>query len=366
MRIALAGNLHYGAMRSVLPGLGAALRRSHEVVLISPSPGPEDLGPLRVRAVGFRPRWLYPFDVLSQALRIPRALRAERIEFVHLHVCRLGHYWLWGLLLRALKVPYGVTYHVYTTERTAPLLRRFRAFSAWAYWCVETFLLPRAAFVTAVSEDLRSFVAARLRADHSIRVVPNGVPDELLAAETPPDMPGEPYILAFASSAPGKGADWLFLAFRDLLESGHRVKLRICGSGMDNLRPLARLLGLEKHVVLQEFVRHSEAMAQMRNALFYVQASRLETFSLSALEALACGKAVIASRVGGMLDFLVDGDNAALVPALDAPALARAMARLIDEPALRKRLEGNARATARRFAWSAVARLYEELYAADV
>lgn len=82
------------------------------------------------------------------------------------------------------------------------------------------------------------------------------------------------------------------------------------------------------------------------------------------LEALAAGKAVVASRVAGIPDVVEDGRNGLLVPEKDAPALAAAVDRLRREPETRRRLGEDARRGAERaLSWDAAARRFEECYA---
>ena len=73
--------------------------------------------------------------------------------------------------------------------------------------------------------------------------------------------------------------------------------------------------------------------------------SHFEALGLSALEALACGTPVVASAVGGLLDFMQDGVNGALAPPEDGAALAERMAPLVADAALRERLSARARQT---------------------
>lgn len=86
-----------------------------------------------------------------------------------------------------------------------------------------------------------------------------------------------------------------------------------------------------------------------RAADFAVVPSHWESFGLSAAEAMASGLPVVACDVGGLADYIVDGANGLLVGAQDPPALAAAIQRLIDDPALRARLAAAARETAMQF-----------------
>lgn len=76
-----------------------------------------------------------------------------------------------------------------------------------------------------------------------------------------------------------------------------------------------------------------------------VQPSHFEALGLSAIEALACGVPVVASAVGGLLDFVVDGGNGRLCPPQDPPALAACLGPLLSDAAARANLASRARAS---------------------
>lgn len=83
----------------------------------------------------------------------------------------------------------------------------------------------------------------------------------------------------------------------------------------------------------------------LRIADVVVQPSHFEALGLSAIEALASGVPVVASAVGGLLDFMAEGVNGALCPAENHAALAAAMRPVIEDADLRRRLAANARAS---------------------
>ena len=90
-----------------------------------------------------------------------------------------------------------------------------------------------------------------------------------------------------------------------------------------------------------------------------------EGFGVTCLEAMAHGKPVVASAVGGLLDLVVDGETGLLVPPRDPAALRRALERLLSDPELRRRLGAAARERAReRFSWDGVISATLEAYAA--
>ncbi len=128
------------------------------------------------------------------------------------------------------------------------------------------------------------------------------------------------------------------------------------------LRQLVRAHRMEQNV---EFVG---SIDQRELALYYAAAdvcavpSLTESFGLVALEAMACGTPVVATRVGG-LQTVVSDASGLLVPPNDYVALAEAAARLLDDQELRTRLSAGARERAQQFTWGRVTDAIDEVYA---
>jgi D-inositol-3-phosphate glycosyltransferase len=91
--------------------------------------------------------------------------------------------------------------------------------------------------------------------------------------------------------------------------------------------------------------------------------SRYESFGMVALEAMACGVPVIASRAGGLAVTVQDGATGRLVPEGDVAALARSVAGLLADESGRHALGARAVEWARRFAWPSIGRSVADLYA---
>jgi glycosyltransferase involved in cell wall biosynthesis len=87
-----------------------------------------------------------------------------------------------------------------------------------------------------------------------------------------------------------------------------------------------------------------------------------EAQGLSVVEAMALGKAVIATRTGGIPDAITDGKNGVLVPEADPAALAKALVRLAGDPALVARLGTAAKASVQRYSWPACAAKFIEVF----
>ena len=101
---------------------------------------------------------------------------------------------------------------------------------------------------------------------------------------------------------------------------------------------MAAGLDLSGRVALPGWVGRAATLSLLQEADLLVLPSHHEALPMAVIEALAHHVAVIATPVGALPELLVDGENALLVPPGDIPALARAMARLIEEPETRARL----------------------------
>jgi glycosyltransferase involved in cell wall biosynthesis len=190
----------------------------------------------------------------------------------------------------------------------------------------------------ALAEDARELGA------REIRVIPSGVdvPEHTGEPAEPPE------VLFVGRLSAEKG-------ILELLQAADGMTLAVAGDG-----PLrAQVPGA------LGFVRHHELAPLYERAAVVAVPSRREGFGVVALEAMASGRPVVASAVGGLLDIVVDGATGLLVPPGDVPALRAALERLLEDGELRRRLGEAGRERAREhFSWPAVAdetvRAYED------
>ncbi len=154
-----------------------------------------------------------------------------------------------------------------------------------------------------------------------------------------------------------KGVDTLLEAFATLARGLPEAVLDIVGDGPHKgaLEAHASRLGLAGGeggaVRFRGFVPAAEKVALLSSAHVAVCPSPKEGWGLTVVEANACGTAVVASNSPGLVDSVKDGVTGLLVPHGDAPALAQAIRRVLDDTALRGRLESEGRAWAATFTW---------------
>jgi PEP-CTERM/exosortase A-associated glycosyltransferase len=221
--------------------------------------------------------------------------------------------------------------HGTTTEGSL----RYRA-SRW----LETHALRNAAQVTTICEGLRADIVARGIAPSRVTVIPNAVDVEAFQFCSPPDealraalgLDGAT-VLGFAGSFYGyEGLDLLIAALPKLLPRYPRLRVLLVGGGPEenNLRAQAAALGLGERILFTGRVPHGEVQRyyNLIDVLVYARKSMRLTelvTPLKPLEAMAQGRLLVASDVGGHRELIRDGETGVLFAAGEVDALATAV-----------------------------------------
>jgi glycosyltransferase involved in cell wall biosynthesis len=300
-------------------------------------------GRLRYRRAGGGP---FPLNVLTFLASFPLLAR------------RYGH----DLLVEDFTTPVGPGLAPRWTDRPAIGSAQF----LFADQMARKYRLPfdrleRAALASGGYRHLVALAesgAARLRAaapQAEVRVIPQGVNTEDFVPEGEIDGGGEHVLYLGRLDVDQKGLDVLLAAWARLRPE-ERPELLVAGGGREQVA-VARLileLRLEGSVRLMGVVRGEEKRRLLRGARFLVMPSRYETFGISAVEALAAGKPVVASRVAGLEEAAQGG--AVWVPPGDAPALAAAVRQLWADADQRRALGRAGREAVSDLTWDRVAR----------
>jgi len=127
-------------------------------------------------------------------------------------------------------------------------------------------------------------------------------------------------------------------------------------------RDLADRLGISGNIEFHESVSQEILLGFYADCSLVVLPSKTEGWGLSLMEGMACGKPVVASRVGGIPELVRDGVDGILVDAGDVKALSRAIIMLLDDPVLRKRMGDAGKERVKEFSWDSTARVVLEEY----
>ena len=259
--------------------------------------------------------------------------------------------------LLALKVASDLGIPRVATNHTIFLAHDFRMF-----WSIASLILPTryylqyAQAIISVSRAADTFVESIMGSDLRARrfIVPNAV--DTLRIRPPEREPEDNIILFVGRLVYRKGLHVLVKALQRI--KGRDFKLYVVGGGYMEIpaRMLAKAYGVEDKVEFLGVVPEDVKIELYRRAKIVVVPSILnESFGIVALEAMAAGRPVIASRVGGLEDVVVNGETGILVEPGSEEQLAEAIELLLSDEPYRRRLGANARRVVEeRYSWDVV------------
>jgi glycosyltransferase involved in cell wall biosynthesis len=227
----------------------------------------------------------------------------------------------------------------------------------------------RAGGIVTTTAGIRDSLQEDFGARARVCVIPNGcdAPPATLPAASADDPPR---ILYAGQLYPWKGVDVLV----DAVALLPRARLVILGGlegerDLERVRALVRNRGLAERTEMPGSVPHARVSEELARAAVVVvpvlrtAMTERHTSPLKAFEAMSAGRPLVASDLPSSREVMHDGQTALLVPPGDAPALAAAVQRLLDEPALAHRLAEAAWRGAGAYAWGARAQRLRALFA---
>jgi glycosyltransferase involved in cell wall biosynthesis len=269
-----------------------------------------------------------------------RVLRATAPDVVYVNTVTVP---LWLVAARLGRRP--ALCHVHEAEDDAPRLVSVLLNSP--------LLLARTVVVNSRAAS-RTLLRAVPRLAGRTEVVHNGVPGPGAdVAPLPPARSGPRLVVLVGRLAPRKGTDVALEAAGLLRAEGRDVELELCGSVFpgyewfeEQLRARSAELGIAGHVRFAGYT--SPTWPALARADVVLVPSRAEPFGNAAVEAQLAGRPVVVSAAQGLTEIVTDGETGLLVPPGDAPALAAAVAALLDDPARARALAEAGRASAER------------------
>jgi glycosyltransferase involved in cell wall biosynthesis len=224
--------------------------------------------------------------------------------------------------------------------------------------------LRRATRTVAVSSESARAVE-RCFGVGGVGVLPNPVPPVAGGGVDPGAEPGRVlYLGGFAD--PAKGGDVLVAALESVATGHPRDRFELFGPG-EPPAAVADLAARSENVRWGGWLDAETKREAFRAATVFVLPSISEGLPMALLEAMAWGRPIVASAMGGVLDLITDGEDGLLVPPADPAALAAALRRLLEDPELRRRLAEKAERRSAEFTeaavWGRLDALYQELAA---
>jgi phosphatidyl-myo-inositol alpha-mannosyltransferase len=294
-----------------------------------------------------------PICLQARAIReVRRALDAFRPDIVHVHEPFVPAVSL--AAVRWAPAPVVATFHAHCPPSLDGCLYSLAA------QCLKS-TVKRMAVRVGVSRA--AAISAAVRLGDTVRVVPNGVDVETLAAANPARFGAGRTILFVGRLDRRKGFDVAVRAFARLCDRYEDLLFVVAGTGpcrgdADAVSPAVR----RRIVMLGEVDDERLPSVYAAADVFVAPAVGCESFGLVLLEAMAAGAPIVASAIDGYREVVRADVDALLVRPRDEDALAGAISRVLDSPELAGRLACAARARARQFAWSVVVNTLERAY----
>lgn len=301
----------------------------------------------------------FPLGAIGTVEAMRRATRQFRPDIFHIHC--FGPNGIYGTFLgRLTGTPVVVTLHGETVMDDHDVFAR-----SWVMRRALGQALKRAPAVTACSAFALADAERRFGPALGRKMVVYNAVDLDETAE-PFDAPtsGRSYVFALGRLVPKKGFDLLLRAFRSVADQYPGVDLVIAGTGeaASDLRSLAVELGIGNRAHLVGRLSRTEVAGALAGSVMLVVPSRVEPFGIVILEGWRAHVPVVSTSRGGPREIIEDGVNGLLVDPLDVDALAETIAKLLGDPALRRRVSSAGRQRVEAVGWHDVALQYRSLY----
>ncbi len=369
MKIGITCYPTYGGSGAVATELGIQLAdRGHEVHFISYAQ-PFRLGHFRERLFFHEvemedyPLFEHPPYSLALAVAIDDTARKESLDLIHVHyaIPHATSAWVAREMIASERdLPIVTTLHG-TDITLVGLHPSFRS--------ITRFSILRSQGLTAVSEYLKAETVRDFQVDSErIDVVPNFIDTEVWRPGKEPchrstlAPGGEKIVMHISNFRPVKRVEDVVEVFARILKKVP-ARLVFVGDGPERPRAVHRAeeLGLRSQVVF--LGKHASVDELIACADVLLLPSENESFGLAALEGMASGAPVVASRVGGLPEVVEHGVSGFLLPVGDVDAMAEAAVEILSDPRMHTRMaEAGRRRAEECFSAASVVPRYEAIY----
>lgn len=370
--------LSYGGLARHVQDLSEALvSQGHQIFVITQGDGKlprEEVvsgvkiyrsNPLQISAINFVEHILHlNFLLLEKAINIIDQL--GDFDLIHGHDWLV--FWVCRVLKHALTKPLLYTIHATEFGRNQGIyneiqryindLEWYATFEAWRVIVCSNFMKQEVKNLFQLPDD-------------KVLEIANGVNEENYRADYSKAFrqnyasPDEQIILYVGRIVREKGIQVLIQSIPEILQRNPASKFVIAGKGpyLDSLKAQADYLGISNRVYFTGFISDEERNKLYRCADLAVFPSLYEPFGIVALEAMATMTPVIVSAVGGLVEFVEDGENGLTVPPNDPPRLAQAILQLLNKQNTARRLANNGyRLVKEKYSWKQIARKTVKVY----
>jgi glycosyltransferase involved in cell wall biosynthesis len=320
----------------------------------------QPLSDLGVEAIQFQMRHFASFSVIGD---VAKELSARRIQVLHTHRVRPD------IIGRIAGHRAGVAVNVSTQHYLGEWEERGRCVGIGVRFLYKR-TLPYTQMIINISAAEMGLMKAQNVPPDKLMVIHNGVDSDAFFPEHEDREDADletggrgPVVGTVAFLNERKGIRYLVAAFRSVVDRFPDARLQIVGDGEERARLEAQIAALDLETNVSLLGRRADVRRMMNGFDVFVLPSLWEPFGLVIAEAMACGKPVVATHVGGIPEIVEHGSTGLLVPPAAAEPLADALITILANAELRHKLgRAGQRRFLERFDARIMAQRYEELY----
>ncbi len=284
-------------------------------------------------------RALNPLNDIKALIQAIRIIKREKPDLVHCHSAKggvIGRFAAFMTFRKSVYTPHAFSFLSAEKEWKSLVYRfyeRFARLNSYLIGCSESERLMAIQQVGYSEQKAFSWTNSipKINADNIVR--PQNIDED------------DNYIVTIARPCYQKNPMLMLEIMRQLHERYPHIKLYVVGADFysplqNEMQRMIKEYGMQETIKILPWVSHEEALGYLKYSLFYLSTSIYEGLPIAVLEAMALGKAIVASDVIGNRDCVKDCYNGRLLP-MDADIFAKECCKLIEDKVLRIRMEEN-------------------------
>jgi glycosyltransferase involved in cell wall biosynthesis len=304
--------------------------------------------------------YFYPFEIVYDLFRLERVIKKINPDLIHIQSTS-PNFSLFGLYMLK-KYSILITVHGYFNEE-------YKVHTGWRkifykLFCapVEKYALSKIPYIIVLCPQMKNIISNITRS--KIFIIPNGIDLSYIQNINSYERKEDPTVFFLGYLTKGKGVDDLIRAIPLAKKQVINLKLFIGGIGpyMDKLKKMVMNLNLSDEVIFLGLLNEKEKFAFMKSMDIFVLPSYWESFPFVLLEAMACGKPIITTNVGGNPFAVIDDVNGLLIQPGNWEQLAQKLIYLFQNKKLIKRMGEESFKRVIDFDWNDVSKQTKEIY----
>jgi len=303
---------------------------------------------------------LFPFELLYDLIRLKRVIKKLHPDLIHIQ----STIPLFSFLGLNLINDYNIllTLHGYIGEEYKIHVGFKKIVNMVFGIPLERFALSKIPRIITVNPQIKDFISKKTNS--KIIIIPNGIDLKYIQKIQPANRNNNPIIFYLGMLTKGKGIADLIKSISVVKKDIKNLKLFIGGSGPyeNTLRKLVTEFDLEENVTFLGFLNEEEKFSYMKSIDLFILPSHWESFPIVLLEAMACGKPIIATDIGGVSYAVNNGVNGYLYEPGDVKELTNKIIKLLSNKELMEQMGKENQKKSLDFNWDSIAEETKKVY----